>query len=263
MSRPGDIYIGTVLLEPNRWSKPKQPSFEVSAWLDRFAADGFDGVELWEFHASLAAREEQEKLTRSPLPIRIFSGYAETVPEAAPRRAELTEWARRLGSEAIKFNVGGDPGQWDVYLDQVASWLSSVPEGIRLLCECHPGTVIETPSRARDFFDALGEGAWGIIVHPLFQAADLPEWLDRFGPKVAHAHIQARGEENRMEGLDRHRDATRVMVETLKQHDYQGTFTVEFTEGVRTPDESITSLYEHAVLDLGILRDALAGTDAT
>ena len=51
MAEDGKIYIGTILLEVNRWTAGKEPSYLVSEWVERFAEAGFDGMELWQFHA--------------------------------------------------------------------------------------------------------------------------------------------------------------------------------------------------------------------
>ena len=61
MSNREGIYIGSACLERTRWGS-RQPSFLVSDWLARFQADGFDGIELWEFHYLRADAAEQERL---------------------------------------------------------------------------------------------------------------------------------------------------------------------------------------------------------
>ena len=53
-----EIYIGTILLERNRWTRDKKPTCLVSEWIPRFKEAGFDGMELWENHAALASSTE-------------------------------------------------------------------------------------------------------------------------------------------------------------------------------------------------------------
>ena len=103
------IYISTVLLEPNRWTAEKEPSFLVSDWLPRFAEAGFDGVELWQNHALQADAREQAALGNAPLPIPIFNSYAALGPDGHTTRAQTTEWVQRLDCRGVKFNVGKDP----------------------------------------------------------------------------------------------------------------------------------------------------------
>ena len=69
----GNIYIGTILLELNRWGSPKTPTYRVSEWLDRFQEAGFDGMELWEYHATLCPSEELAALEASTFPSRCLT----------------------------------------------------------------------------------------------------------------------------------------------------------------------------------------------
>ena len=71
-----ELYIATLLLEVNRHGSPKTPSFPVSEWTDRFAGAGFDGMELWEYHATLAGPEEAKALQETAFPTTIFNTYA-------------------------------------------------------------------------------------------------------------------------------------------------------------------------------------------
>ena len=68
------IYIGTVGLDRTRWGS-RQPSIMVSDWLSRFKADGFDGVELWEFHFARADEREQERLVAEAAPVAVYNSY--------------------------------------------------------------------------------------------------------------------------------------------------------------------------------------------
>ncbi len=62
------IFLGTVLLERNRWAKDgRRSSVQVSDWTQRAHDDGFDGLELWEDHVNLATEDERERL-RTALP---------------------------------------------------------------------------------------------------------------------------------------------------------------------------------------------------
>jgi len=107
MSSP--IYIGTILLERNRWSPGKVPTYQVSEWMDRFKRDGFDGMELWENHAALCSDDELARLEQAPLPVVVFNSYAGLGDGGLPEREQATRLANRLGARAIKFNVGNVP----------------------------------------------------------------------------------------------------------------------------------------------------------
>ena len=84
MSDNTDILISTVALEPTRWGR-REASFAVSEWLPRFKADGFDGVELWEFHYLKAEKTEQERQVALADSIVIYNSYAGFADEDASR----------------------------------------------------------------------------------------------------------------------------------------------------------------------------------
>ena len=66
-TRRHQCYIATVCLDRNRWGT-REPSFAVSDYLDRFASDGFDGIELWEYHYTRSSDAEKERLvSASPI----------------------------------------------------------------------------------------------------------------------------------------------------------------------------------------------------
>ena len=72
------IYLGTVSMEKNRWEPGRVPTFNVSDFIDRAMADGFDGIELWEYHYTHASDEEKAKLVASKVPF-IFNSYTSFV----------------------------------------------------------------------------------------------------------------------------------------------------------------------------------------
>jgi len=257
MAPRGKIYIGTILLEINRWAKPeKRPSYRVSEWLDRFAAAGFDGTELWQYHATLAAPEELARLASPRCPPAVFSSYCAMTDAGRGERRACTAVVGRLGCRGVKFNLGADPGAWAAGLAAVREWRAELPAGARLLCECHPGTVVEEPAQARRFFDELGADGWEIIVHPFSRREGLQEWFDLFGPAVTHAHLQMR-EGERLVRFDRRPELAAEAVEVLRRNAFAGSYTLEFTEGTATPGESIEELFANALLDLRFLKDLL------
>ena len=66
-----EVLIGSILLEVNRHRSGRTPTYRVSDWLERFREAGFDGVELWENHATAAPEEEVQALAASPLVRRV------------------------------------------------------------------------------------------------------------------------------------------------------------------------------------------------
>lgn len=251
------IYIGTILLEINRHRGAKMPTFRVSEWLDRFAAAGFDGVELWENHAALAPEEELADLASSPVPIAIYNGYA-TFWDGSAGPAASTRLSARVGARAIKFNFTRDASHSEEDIRGVADWRAALPAGTAALCECHPGTIAETPGQAAAIFGRLGRDRYEAIVHPLTRPEGLREWFRALGPMITHAHLQARGDDGQPVRLDRDPRLLRDTIRLLREEGFCGSYTLEFTEGMNRPGENIADLWQNALRDLAFLREALA-----
>jgi sugar phosphate isomerase/epimerase len=251
------IYIGTILLEKNRHDKKsgKRPTFLVSDWIDRFAADGFDGIELWENHAALSPPEEIERLKASALPIEIFNSYC-SLDDGEMDRERAVELTALFGAGRVKFNVGKDPSLLEVYLKNTREWGDLFPEGVKPLCECHPGTVIEEPEAAAEFFGRLDPERFEVLVHPLRPDLEvLKGWFRHFGPRVTHAHIQLRDDDRNCLRLDRKPPFVKECLHIMREEGFAGSIALEFTEGTNLPGEDIEEMYANALRDLRFLKE--------
>jgi sugar phosphate isomerase/epimerase len=253
-----DLYIATLLLEVNRHSNPKTPSFRVSEWTEHFAEAGFDGMELWEYHATLVESDEAEALQRAAFPTAIFNTYASMDEAGREARREATRWVERLEPWGVKFNVGKDPEERETYLAGVREWRSALPEDVTLLCECHPGTIIEEPEAAKRFFEDLNVENWGVIVHPLNHLDSLRAWFDTLGSAIMHAHLQMRSEDRGVIRFDRRPEQVREAVRIMSEGGFRGSCSFEFTEGMNAPGENIEDLWTNTLRDLFTFREILA-----
>ncbi len=253
------ILIGSILLERNRWKNPKTPTYRVSEWIERFTEAGFDGVELWEYHATLASPEEQKALEASSLPITIFNSYASFDENGAQARASAAEFAARLKSQGIKYNLGPDPNAMDTYRKALVAWEKTVPEGVRLLCECHPNTVLEKPEQAAAFLAPFDPSRYQVIVHGFYNPiAPLAEWFRLLGPRITHVHVQMIDPDHpkgRRICLDRRPQDAKDALKVMRDHGFSGTFTLEFTEGTSAPDENMEDLFQAALRDFAFLKE--------
>ncbi len=253
------IYIGTILLEINRHTPPKEPSYLVSNWLQRFSADGFDGMELWENHIKCCTNTERERLKNSELPVSVFNSYCgfEDADEADRRKA--ADLAQYVGAKHIKFNMGKEPEKLDEYRNNLRSWIQIFPDDMKFLCECHPGTVIEEPEKALEFFQSMADDRFEVIVHPFRPDLNvLQRWFTCFGKKVTHAHVQLRDEHRNVIQLRRNLPLVDEALAIMTNEDYDGSFTLEFTKGMKMPDENIETLYHNALQDLQLLKERLS-----
>ncbi len=256
MTAPPDltIYLASVLLERNRWQSPKRPSLRLDEWAASIAAAGFDGLEVWEFHAPPDDPKLLERLRSSCAPPRILSLYCGWDQDDDDlRRARLAEGVKALGCRAVKFNVGNDPQRTESELEAVVKWGQSL-SGVELLCECHPGTALEDPAEAARRLASFPE--IGVMVHPLNgESRELLDWLEHFGPGVRHAHLQYLPVPGRPESLTDHRDRVRERLELLRTAGFHGTASLEFTGGVNTPGETPERLLAQAKRDLRLVRE--------
>ena len=264
------IYLGSVLLEPNRWTKDKTPTIRVSEWIGRARSAGFDGIELWENHyrRAIGGNEERQALQVSGF-VAIFNTYTGFGPEDSEKRLQTSEAIRALGPRVtgVKFNVSrtaSEPARLAAECRTARDWGRQLPAQVRLLCECHPGTPLETPAAAAPVF--AGEWAdttrFAAIVHPFIY--DVPEslraWAESIGAsRIAHIHVQVCTPEDRRVRLDQRPAQVRQTLRLLKEAGVRdASWTLEFTEGTGTPDGDVPErLWENALRDLAFLRTEL------
>jgi sugar phosphate isomerase/epimerase len=254
-----DIYIGTILLEPNRWSRERRPSYRVSDWLSRFAAAGFAGMELWEFHATLAAPEEVAAIAAADFPVAIYNTYASFDEAGKAARDTAANLIARFRAKGVKFNLGPEREKCAQYIATAEAWRQQLPAGTKLLCECHSGTVMEDPEVARAAFAAWEKPEFQAIVHPFYTPLpELQRWFTYLGPRITHAHVQLRDEANRMINLHQQPQRVREALRIMREEGFQGTFTLEFTAGTGASGECPETLFQAALADLDFLRECLA-----
>ncbi len=232
----GEVYLGTVAIEPNRWGLVEaggEPLTRVSEWLADIEAAGFDGLELWERHARSVSDEERDAVVASAVPIRILSSYTSWDDPDDAIRAEAAAWVERVGADGVKFNVGSDPEAVGDYTERLRTFEAAVPEGARLLCECHFGTVAEDPVVARDMFDAVANPErLSAIVHLHPMARD--EWsapLAVLGERVGHVHVQL-AEVPASTSVAELAETLRPDVEAIRAASPSVTWTIEFSHGM-------------------------------
>jgi len=251
-----NIYLGTVLLERNRWLDGERiPSFAVSDWVDRIAEAGFDGMELWQNHAFLVPGEEREKLRESRVPVRVFNSYDRCGRETREERTRAVRMAEFFSADGMKFNFGRDPARHDEYCETVKAWRAMLPPDFRFLCECHGGTTIEDPRKAAETFRQLGREDYEIIIHAFGgKDEDIAQRFRIHGSRITHIHANLSNTRN---GL-MPEAVIRTRLRLLRELGFRGSFTIEFTEGVGGDDENVETLFHNAVRDMQCLRQCLA-----
>lgn len=255
------ILLGTVAIEPNRWGMVREggvPVTVVSEWLSAIAAAGFDGLELWERHATFVDEAEVERIVAGPLPVTVFNGYALWDDPDPTARDDTAVWARRLGARGVKFNVGNSPELRDAYVERIARLAARLDDGVRLLCECHAGTLAEDPPLASAMFDEVAPAdRLQAIVHLGRRPDDgTRAFMDGLGDRVGHVHVQLPDEGPDTDGGALAADL-RDGVDLLRSFGFAGTWTIEFSHGRMNERDEPGYVLEWAQRDLVALRDAL------
>lgn len=262
---PAEIYLATVAIEPTRWSwwgDGAAPETVVSDWLDPIARAGFDGLELWERHATQVAPAELDALLAGPMPLRILSAYPSWDDPDDAQRTEVARWARRLGVRAVKFNVGSEPDQVGAYIERLARWHEVMDDDIVLLCECHVGTVTDDHGTAAALFDAVaGPDRLQALVHTHHDLDDLQARFDHYGERITHVHVNH---------LDLGAPPLATIVDVLDEridlfarNGFAGTWSIEFVDGVGGDHDDPEHTVAAAAADLAVLTDRLAAHGAT
>lgn len=257
-SPPQDaILLGTIALEPNRWTT-RTPSFRVSEILPWVREVGFDGLELWGPHFADSDDEERSALIDLSPPVLVYGGYTSMRADGAAGRVMEAEAAAMLSARMLKFNQGADPAAFDEEVANVLQWLDILPPSTALLCECHPGTTVDTPAAAARAFARWPEDRVFAIVHPLVLTPDeLDGWFDALGKRIVHAHMQTRTSDGVFLSLVEDQERLYKRVEQMRARGFIGSWTIEFVKGTRTESDLLPYLMEQASADLITLSSVL------
>lgn len=247
------VYLATIALEKNRWTT-RQPSYAVSDFLPRLGSDGFDGIELWENHFLLADAQERRRLTDSCIPL-IFNTYARFDEGLTPQLRAVADAICGLNTFAVKFNLEPSDTPISDQLDTLCRFAALLPDGVKLLSECHPGTLMEQPEDAKAILDQLPADRFGAILHLAPVKGGNARRFELYGDRIhhLHAHLLEPGTVHYLR-LDSMPGVARDHLRALKSWGFTGTVSVEFTETLDTPEAT----YQNCVADLHFIKEALA-----
>ncbi len=267
--RTHPVYLATIAIERHRWGSlpgtrfsalkpfyrghPVVPAERAAVWMDRALTDGFDGVELFEPHAFFASDAELERLAAHPLSVAVFNTYCRFDEPDPTWRDAVAAMAKRLHAGAVKYNLAAAPESLNAQCDALRRFADRLPPQTRLFCECHTGSGADTPETAAALADRLTDARFGFMVHVAEPLDRLAAWVRTLGDRLAHAHVWMRPEADREVPLEKR-------VRHLRTLGYRGSFSVEFTRGVRwgEPDPDAETLYREAVADLIAIRSGTA-----
>ena len=261
---PGSVLLGTVALEPNRWATVDPsgaPAADLAGIARQNTATSCDGLELWERHLPADPAEADAVLAGLP-PVLVLNTYAGFDRDDPTTWDAVADGVRTTGARGVKFNVGADPALEAVYAERVAMLADRLPDGVVLLCECHEHiSIAEDPPVAARILAAAGPPERvGAIVHTHETEAHLRSRFDAYGDRILHVHV------NFLDPATMHApvlsdrvDELVAKVELLRSLGFDGSWTVEFVEGVLTDHDEPGALAAQAAEDLAVLREVLAG----
>lgn len=268
-----DVLLGTVAIEPNRWSTVDpsgEPVADLAALSEEIASVGADGLELWERHLPVrvdgdpdgAADAVAGSLDALP-PVRVLSTYVgfDTDDPAAWRT--VAERVRASGARGLKFNVGNDASSEAAYVERVATLAGMLPPDVVLICECHQHiSIAEDPTVAARMLSAIGPpDRFGAIVHTHEAPDHLRARFDAYGERIHHVHVNFLDHSTMtVPVLAGRRDELEAKVALLRDLGFRGSWTLEFVEGVLTDHDEPIALLNQATQDLAVLRDVLGSS---
>lgn len=245
------IYLSSVALEKNRWAKlpERVPSFNVSDLLSRIKADGFYGVELWQYHYTIATEEEKSKLASSGVPF-IFNSYVSIVNRDDELYKSIGNAVKNIGATAVKYNFGGDIETLSQQMENLKRFTDCMPEGVKMLCECHPRTLMEVPEVAGEVFAKLDSDRHGAIIHMETDADFADRCFENYGDRICHIHCAYKGGENGFIPMNDGTDNVKNYINHYLEKGFDGSLALEFVKFEDTAEEH----YANALKDLEVLK---------
>lgn len=247
------IYLGTIALEKNRWAKGRNPSFNVSDFIPNLKDDGFYGMELWEYHYTLATDEEKAKLAECDIPF-YFNTYISIEKRNDELFKSIGDAVKAIGATAVKFNFsrnwGEDIPTVSTQLENLKRFTDFLPADVKMLCECHANTVMEVPEDAGEIFAKLDKEKYGAIIHFETDTELADRCFESYGDRICHMHCQYKGGAPGFQSMDDGTGKAEHLVNYYKNKGFDGTMAIEFVKF----EESAEQHYENAKKELKYLR---------
>ncbi len=255
------IFLGTVAIEPNRWGMvdaERRSTIDLAEHLDQIADAGFDGIEVWEDHLVEATDERRDGIINHRLDVAIYNTYVSFDDRDSTHREAVAANIVASGAKAVKYNVGNEPDDEAAYVERVESWLDALPETVAVICECHDGiSIAEEPATAARIFDRIGRpDRVEALVHTHDDSDTIRAKFDAYGERITHVHVNELPAQQ--PPLADRRAELEATLGLLSELGFEGTFTLEFTDGVFDTDANPAVLVENAAADLAVLRSMVA-----
>lgn len=203
--------LGTIALEPNRWTGKRNPRYSLLELIPLAHAHGFDKLEVWQWHASTRylkdMREAKAKADELGVTFPYIGVYPSFILEGLDAReeeriqADILDKAEILGTPALKIMLGvglkgsaATPAQVRLTADRFGKWFRDArARGITMAVELHGGTMFDPVDKGVEFMRQFPELDFSICYQP-YDFTDTAKALalaDLFAGRITHIHLQA------------------------------------------------------------------------
>ena len=203
--------LGTIALEPNRWTGKRNPQFTLCELLPLVKKAGFDKIEIWQWHVSgrylldiREARSRAEDLGITFPYIGVYPAFLLEGPEQREEQriqADILDKAEILGTPSFKIILGGGLKGSTATAEQIAltaerfgQWYGMVrARGITITVELHANTIFDPVECGITFMQRCPELDFSICYQP-YGGMDTDSAMalaDRFAGRISHMHLQA------------------------------------------------------------------------
>lgn len=244
-----EIYLGTICMEKNRWAEGRNPTYAVSDYVKKAIDDGFYGMELWQYHYTLATEEEREKLKASGIPF-VFNTYISFEKRDDETFKLIGDAVKALGAKAIKYNLGplnAENINISAQIENLKRFAEYLPPDVKLLSECHGNTVMEEPEMAAEILSKLDKERYGAMIHLKTELDFADRCYAAYGDRIWHIHCaNYKGWDIGFVHINDGTDFAESYINYHKSKGFNGSFTIEFVNFEDTPEAH----YKNAVNDM-------------
>ena len=176
--------LGTIALEPNRWTAFKEPRMDLIELVPAIRRAGFNQLEIWQNHVSLRslaairalrAKGDEVGMTFPYIGVYpIFTAGGLEAREQERIQADILDKAEILGTHRLKIMLacglrGGEatPDQLRQVAERFGNWYREAKSrGIQMAVELHGGTVFDPVEAGERFMQAHPELDFTICYQP-------------------------------------------------------------------------------------------------
>ena len=251
------IYLSTFLLEKNRWNG-KGPSVQLTEWFEPAAEAGFRGLEIWSPHLYFTSRSDWDLLRiqsqETDLPVVFLDAGIpfDNSDKCRKQQDSLAEAAGFFAPQGIKFSP---EALLPDNLSKAADWARDLPRDVFMVASFHetpkPGVI---PSLRR----MLGS-RFRCAFNPFAQSLkELEASLKEAERTVINMGVRVNSGTKYFALRDNPKSCEEV-VALVRKLGFNGSWTLECTEGVGVPGEDMDALFDESEEDMNYLTEVLSG----